>query len=236
MSDESALLAAIRAFPQEDTPRLAYADWLDENTSRHDRAEFIRKQIRLLRMPGGVEFDEERDAVRGWLMRCIDNGDPALWLAIDLGLPPFDWSWSGDEIDTRINTAWRDYGIARGFLESVSLTASDWLTHGDDIERAAPLERITLTTRPTTLRSDVDGVGAYTLLGDPQARWFTGAAVEEERGREFNPNNARPHEWFRALLRLRWPRKDFTISAPMTHVERALQTGTHNHAPASLAA
>ncbi len=41
MSDEPALLKAIVANPDEDTPRLAYADWLDE----HDRpieAEFLR--------------------------------------------------------------------------------------------------------------------------------------------------------------------------------------------------
>lgn len=44
MSDEDALLAAIAADPDEDTPRLAYADWLDEH-DRPIRAEFIRVQI-----------------------------------------------------------------------------------------------------------------------------------------------------------------------------------------------
>jgi uncharacterized protein (TIGR02996 family) len=46
MSDEPALLSAIIAHPDEDTPRLAYADWLDE----HDaplQAAFIRTQCRL---------------------------------------------------------------------------------------------------------------------------------------------------------------------------------------------
>lgn len=31
MTDESALLAAILAYPEDDTPRLVFADWLDEN-------------------------------------------------------------------------------------------------------------------------------------------------------------------------------------------------------------
>jgi len=44
MSDEDALLAAIIADPDEDTPRLVYADWLDEN-GQEERAEFIRLQI-----------------------------------------------------------------------------------------------------------------------------------------------------------------------------------------------
>ncbi len=46
MSDESALLAAIYANPDEDTPRLVYADWLDEH-DQPERAEFIRVQIEL---------------------------------------------------------------------------------------------------------------------------------------------------------------------------------------------
>lgn len=44
MSDEEALLAAIAAHPEEDTPRLAFADWLDEH-NQPIRAEFIRVQI-----------------------------------------------------------------------------------------------------------------------------------------------------------------------------------------------
>ena len=41
MSTERALLAAIAASPDDDLPRLVYADWLDEN-GRPLRAEFIR--------------------------------------------------------------------------------------------------------------------------------------------------------------------------------------------------
>src|SRR5262245_53903015 len=58
MSDEAALLAAIGAQPDEDTPRLAYADWLDEHADAlpdpalaRVRAEFIRVQTERLRCP-----------------------------------------------------------------------------------------------------------------------------------------------------------------------------------------
>ncbi|WP_439621151.1 TIGR02996 domain-containing protein [Gemmata sp.] len=44
MSDGDALLAAIIANPDDDTPRLIYADWLDEN-GQAERAEFIRLQV-----------------------------------------------------------------------------------------------------------------------------------------------------------------------------------------------
>ena len=46
MSTESALLAAIWADPHDDTPRLVYADWLDEH-DQPARAEFIRAQGRV---------------------------------------------------------------------------------------------------------------------------------------------------------------------------------------------
>ncbi|MDY3562002.1 TIGR02996 domain-containing protein [Gemmata sp. JC673] len=46
MSEEAALLRAIYAEPDDDTPRLVYADWLDEN-GQPGRAEFVRTQIEL---------------------------------------------------------------------------------------------------------------------------------------------------------------------------------------------
>jgi uncharacterized protein (TIGR02996 family) len=50
MNDRDALFAAILANPDEDTPRLALADWLDENgEAKH--AAFIRKQIELAAAP-----------------------------------------------------------------------------------------------------------------------------------------------------------------------------------------
>jgi uncharacterized protein (TIGR02996 family) len=48
MSDRDALIAAILANPDEDTPRLMYADWLDEH-GEAPRAEFIRVQCELAR-------------------------------------------------------------------------------------------------------------------------------------------------------------------------------------------
>lgn len=48
MTDRESLLAAIRANPRGDLPRLVYADWLDENgTTDLDAAtsEFIRKSV-----------------------------------------------------------------------------------------------------------------------------------------------------------------------------------------------
>ena len=57
MTDRDALIAAITAHPDDDTPRLVYADWLQEN-GEPDRAEFIRLQCRLEhRIATGSEWD-----------------------------------------------------------------------------------------------------------------------------------------------------------------------------------
>src|SRR5262245_31852846 len=46
---DTAFLRTILADPDDDAPRLIYADWLDEQ-GEADRAEFIRLQIRATRM------------------------------------------------------------------------------------------------------------------------------------------------------------------------------------------
>jgi len=59
MSDEAALLAAIIAHPDEDTPRLIYADWLHEN-GQPERAEFIRLQIEITCASDGKQRKQVR--------------------------------------------------------------------------------------------------------------------------------------------------------------------------------
>src|SRR4051812_32708846 len=50
MNQADAFLQAILDDPDDDVPRLVYADWLDDQ-GEHDRAEFIRTQLELARLP-----------------------------------------------------------------------------------------------------------------------------------------------------------------------------------------
>jgi uncharacterized protein (TIGR02996 family) len=92
MNEEAALLKAITAYADEDTPRLVYADWLDEN--RPDRrpspaegpsarAEFIRVQCRLAAgafdAPDYPELLERELDLATWL----NTHDPDSYLALD---------------------------------------------------------------------------------------------------------------------------------------------------------
>jgi uncharacterized protein (TIGR02996 family) len=51
VTDEAAFLAAIIERPDDDVPRLVFADWLDEH-GQPERAEFVRVQVELAALPG----------------------------------------------------------------------------------------------------------------------------------------------------------------------------------------
>lgn len=59
MSVAEGLLRAIAAAPDDDAPRLIFADWLDEN-EQPERADFIRQQIQLFHLPA---HDPDRFAI-----------------------------------------------------------------------------------------------------------------------------------------------------------------------------
>ncbi len=67
-TEERALLNAIIAHPDEDTPRLMYADWLQEH-DRPERAEYIRLSIQLANLCYGdpnFEAEEQRLLEQRW--------------------------------------------------------------------------------------------------------------------------------------------------------------------------
>ncbi len=91
MSDKEALLAAIGLHPDEDTPRLAYADWLDEHGDA-SRARFIRAQCELATLPGvssrARELRRTIDALLGthydtWLAEAFPRLSPEAIKEID---------------------------------------------------------------------------------------------------------------------------------------------------------
>jgi uncharacterized protein (TIGR02996 family) len=109
VSDRDALLAAIRDMPDEDTPRLVFADYLEENDEAA-RAAFIRAQVELARTLPWEPF-----AVRcRWREPDVLTGR-----AFRAALPP---------LPGRTLPAWDDPPFRRGFgwallVRSVSLWA-----------------------------------------------------------------------------------------------------------------
>lgn len=113
------LLRAVLKAPDDDVPRLAYAEWL--TTQGDPRGEFIRIQCTLARLPEG-------DAQRRELERTearLQTKHEALW---------------------RTETVTPDGNgrFVRGFVDEVRLTARDFLKKGAGLFAAAPIRTLGL--------------------------------------------------------------------------------------------
>ena len=168
----TALLAAILAAPDEDTPRLVYADWLEEN-GEPERAAFIRVQIRIaglqrdclcgacVNLRGGGQHhngpcavDRERDELpdgrtrQAFLRRC----ERELWRAATV-VPQI---WGGTFI-------W-----SRGFVSRITCSWQDWRDHAATILAAHPVQKVTLTTwpdSPSVMKLWEDRTGRKLVMG-----------------------------------------------------------------------
>jgi uncharacterized protein (TIGR02996 family) len=64
MKEQDALLAAVLDAPDDDAPRLVYADWLEEH-GQPERAEFIRAQVERARLPEDAPRGEGAEGAGG---------------------------------------------------------------------------------------------------------------------------------------------------------------------------
>ncbi len=101
--EEAALLAAIDAEPDEDQPRLVYADWLDRHGDPQ-RATLIRVQCQIANLPAG---DSRRSPLKSQAQQLIREGRQR-WV-------PSGFPWS-----SRVE-------FWRGFPERLRLSAQLWL-------------------------------------------------------------------------------------------------------------
>lgn len=104
MTQDDAFLQAIMDNPDDDAPRLIYADWLDERDD--PRGEFIRVQCRLATMAR----DDERSLPLEQLERRLLEGHQDVWLGT---LRPLLARWT----------------FRRGFLDKVAVAPSVYLQH-----------------------------------------------------------------------------------------------------------
>lgn len=117
MSAEPALLSAVRDRPDDDTPRLAYADWLDDGGDAA-RAEFVRVQVALARLP---DAHPDRPALEDREHDLLAAHEPA-WLGVPADAV-FEWEWE------------------RGFLNEVACGPAALLDHGPDLFARHPVRR-----------------------------------------------------------------------------------------------
>jgi uncharacterized protein (TIGR02996 family) len=143
MSSRESFLAEIIANPEDDAPRLVFADWLEDNGDPN-RAEFIRLQIRLDSMP---EYDPDRfDLEERALDLLAEHREK--WL---VGLP----AWARKEPLT----------FRRGFVGEVKLPPGRFHSSGDKLVGATPLLRLTLEGL-NDKAAELAQVGAFAQLSE----------------------------------------------------------------------
>lgn len=120
MSDEAGLLEHIREQPDDDTPRLIYADWCEEN-DRPERAELIRLQCELAAVP---EYDRSPEALARERALLRRHGK----------------EWAGLLATVR-SLEWR-----RGFIDLIRCPAGRFLADGPALLAAAPVREVVLTS------------------------------------------------------------------------------------------
>lgn len=114
---------SILATPEDDAPRLIYADWLDEHDDA-ERAEFIRLQVRLARM-GGHESDYTRLMLRAEELRQPSHVE---WLNRLPQFPGVHW-----EI------------FERGFISAARFDHPDaYFEYARSVTEAAPIQELRL--------------------------------------------------------------------------------------------
>lgn len=163
----AALEKAIVAHADEDTPRLAYADWLDEN-GNPDRAEFIRVQCRLAEMspadPAWVDLIERQLELVARLRHRLWDLSPE-----DPDRFSFDYDFLGDHEEP----------FRRGFPYFIAcqVDGSEW--NADEVKRV--VADLTRLVRTTTIRGfhpysiPVDSL--LELLAAPVMAELTGLAL-----------------------------------------------------------
>jgi len=122
-SDPDPLLAAVLAAPDDDAPRLIYADWLDEQ-GESDRAEFIRLQIREANM---ADEDPEKPGVHA-RAEYLGRTHHVEWAS---RLPQFE------------GVHWEVFD--RGFFVAARFDHPDrFFAHVGDVFAAAPIQELRL--------------------------------------------------------------------------------------------
>jgi uncharacterized protein (TIGR02996 family) len=123
MTPEDAFLQDIVEHPDDDAPRLVYADWLEERGDRQSvaRAEFIRVQVELA---AGVADPDRRAALGGRQHELLKKWQTA---------------WARPFRPFFVNREFR-----RGFIERATVHAEVFVQHAETILASAPLRHVKL--------------------------------------------------------------------------------------------
>jgi len=130
MSEREALHRAICENPDEDTPRLVFADWLDEH-DEPERAEFIRLQIEIAQLPEGKKKQKRQVREKELL-----DAHKEVWSE---PLKPFYASYYSGIYAHHYAPP---VVFRRGFVETIAMDATAFIEHGEDVFALSPIREL----------------------------------------------------------------------------------------------
>lgn len=162
-NDGTALQAAIRACPDDDAPRLVYADWLQENGDE-SRAEFIRAQIAVAR------GESARTVLYRFRVAKLLTAHGREWFPECSG-----WGVTPHPNKFREFSQHQLYHaalVSRGFLSHIRCRMRDWERLGPTLVMSQPLEHVTIGDREVAEEWSEDEDGNDEFQG---LRWDMGS-------------------------------------------------------------
>jgi uncharacterized protein (TIGR02996 family) len=124
VTHEDAFIQAIIESPDDDVPRLVFADWLDDH-GQAERAEFIRVQVELARAAAdGLAPATRRDELLARQQELL-RGHERQWA-------------------DRLHGVADRYWFRRGFVEDVEIDAEALLAHSSTVFESAPVRHARL--------------------------------------------------------------------------------------------
>lgn len=166
MTDGEALLRAILENPADDTARLVYADWLEEQ--RFVRwAAFVRADVTFSAAApdAQIRLTEIENLWGSW----PDTDDPRTLMREHHPLLK-EWVILPEHLVSRREPENMLMGVVRrGFVSEVRLPLAAFLAHAESLFRSHPVERVVLTDlRPNIDHADSAGI----FDGDTYDLWF----------------------------------------------------------------
>jgi uncharacterized protein (TIGR02996 family) len=171
-AERTGLLRSILERPDDDTPRLIFADWCEDN-GEADRAEFIRAQMAAVggkmpsRWPWSVWWVPGPFTTRV-ASRTTATDDSVILFYV----PSDDW------------VLWH-----RGFVEAISLPLAAFMEHARDLFAAYPIISVTLTDREPIDVERAQGDDWQIVFG--WYRWHE----DQIGGPEYQRNDIPPELW-----------------------------------------
>lgn len=164
MTDRAALLLAVCQEPAEDTPRLVYADCLDDE-GEHERAEFIRVQVALANAPTTCD----RTFCDGQLVVCEECRE---WKRLRKRASALEAAireeWLRQSRGWPMIIAYDSAVFRRGFVDEIEVDHEAWTPEfAAAICRQTPLSRVRLRGM-----EPVQSGGTGVLDGNPSWDWY----------------------------------------------------------------